>query len=57
MDERFQLCVDLGVGAGLRSGEVFGLSEDDIDFGGRADPGPAAGEEGRGEAGVRAAQG
>jgi integrase len=34
MDERFQLCVDLGVGAGLRSGEVFGLSEDDIDFGG-----------------------
>lgn len=36
MDERFQLCVDLGVGAGLRSGEVFGLSEDDIDFeGGR----------------------
>ena len=36
MDERFQLCVDLGVGAGLRSGEVFGLSVDDIDFeGGR----------------------
>jgi integrase len=32
MDERFQLCVDLGVGAGLRSGEVFGLSVDDIDF-------------------------
>lgn len=34
MDERFQLCVDLGVGAGLRSGEVFGLSVDDIDFAG-----------------------
>jgi integrase len=34
MDERFQLCVDLGVGAGLRSGEVFGLSVDDIDFDG-----------------------
>lgn len=32
MDERFRLCVDLGVGAGLRSGEVFGLSVDDIDF-------------------------
>ncbi|MGW6531376.1 tyrosine-type recombinase/integrase [Streptomyces venezuelae] len=36
MDERFRLCVDLGVGAGLRSGEVFGLSEADIDYeGGR----------------------
>jgi len=35
LDPRFQLCVDLGVGAGLRSGEVFGLSEDDIDFEGR----------------------
>jgi integrase len=35
MDERFQLCVDLGVGAGLRSGEVFGLSVDDIDFTGQ----------------------
>lgn len=32
MDERFRLCVDLGVGAGLRSSEVFGLSVDDIDF-------------------------
>lgn len=35
MDERFQICVDLGVGAGLRSGEVFGLSADDIDFEGQ----------------------
>ena len=35
MDERFQLCVDLGVGAGLRSSEVFGLSVDDIDFDGQ----------------------
>jgi integrase len=36
MDERFRLCVDLGVGAGLRSSEVFGLSVEDIDFeGGR----------------------
>ncbi|MGW9397246.1 tyrosine-type recombinase/integrase [Streptomyces sp. NPDC055642] len=35
MDARFQLCVDLGVGAGLRSGEVFGLSVDDIDFAGQ----------------------
>lgn len=35
MDERFQLCVDLGVGAGLRSGEVFGLAVDDIDFDGQ----------------------
>lgn len=36
MDERFQLCVDLGVGAGLRSSEVFGLSVEDVDFeGGR----------------------
>ncbi|MYR83848.1 tyrosine-type recombinase/integrase [Streptomyces sp. SID685] len=35
MDERFRLCVDLGVGAGLRSGEVFGLSVADIDFDGR----------------------
>ncbi|WP_405964770.1 site-specific integrase [Streptomyces sp. NBC_00723] len=36
MDERFRLLVDLGVGAGLRSGEAFGLSLDDVDFeGGR----------------------
>lgn len=35
MDERFRLCVDLGVGAGLRSSEVFGLSVDDIDFEGQ----------------------
>ncbi|NUP35944.1 MAG: site-specific integrase [Streptomyces sp.] len=35
IDERFQLCVELGVGAGLRSGEVFGLSVDDIDFDGQ----------------------
>ncbi|MCM8555681.1 site-specific integrase [Streptomyces sp. STCH 565 A] len=35
MDERFQLCVDLGVGAGLRSGEVFGLAVEDIDFDGQ----------------------
>lgn len=31
LDTRFQLLVDLGVGAGLRQGEVFGLSVDDID--------------------------
>ncbi|MYU20753.1 site-specific integrase [Streptomyces sp. SID8352] len=35
MDARFQLCVDLGVGAGLRQGEVFGLSVEDIDFEGQ----------------------
>lgn len=34
MDERFRICVDIGVGAGLRSGEVFGLSVDDVDLGG-----------------------
>ncbi|MDX3027881.1 tyrosine-type recombinase/integrase [Streptomyces scabiei] len=35
IDGRFRLCVDLGVGAGLRSSEVFGLSVDDIDFAGQ----------------------
>jgi integrase len=35
IDDRFRLCVDLGVGAGLRSSEVFGLSVDDIDFDGQ----------------------
>ncbi|MFB6568281.1 tyrosine-type recombinase/integrase [Streptomyces noursei] len=28
---RFQIMVDLGVGAGLRQGEVFGLAVDDVD--------------------------
>lgn len=32
IDERVQLAVDLGVGAGLRQGEVFGLAAEDIDF-------------------------
>lgn len=31
LDERFRVAVDLGVGAGLRQGEVLGLSADDID--------------------------
>lgn len=31
MDPRFQVAVDIGVGAGLRAGEVFGLSLADID--------------------------
>lgn len=31
IDPRFRLMVDLGVGAGLRQGEMFGLSVDDID--------------------------
>ncbi|WP_461694537.1 tyrosine-type recombinase/integrase [Streptomyces sp. DT18] len=33
IDERVRLAVDLGVGAGLRQGEVFGLAWEDIDFG------------------------
>jgi integrase len=35
MDPRFQIMVDIGVGAGLRSSEVFGLSVADIDFDGQ----------------------
>ena len=31
LDDRFKVMVDLGVGAGLRQGEVLGLSIDDID--------------------------
>lgn len=31
MDPRFQIAVDIGVGAGLRAGELFGLSVEDID--------------------------
>lgn len=31
LPERFRIMVDLGVGAGLRQGEVLGLSVDDID--------------------------
>jgi integrase len=29
---RYQIAVDLGVGAGLRQGEAFGLGEEDFDF-------------------------
>lgn len=32
MPERFRIALDLGVGLGLRQGEVFGLSPDDVDF-------------------------
>lgn len=32
MEPRFQILVDLGVGAGLRQGEAIGLSTADIDF-------------------------
>ncbi|WP_409469138.1 tyrosine-type recombinase/integrase [Streptomyces sp. HC307] len=32
IDERARLAVDLGVGAGLRQGEVFGLALEDVDF-------------------------
>lgn len=32
MPERYQLTVWLGAGLGLRQGEIFGLSPDDIDF-------------------------
>lgn len=35
IDERFRIMVDIGVGAGLRSSEVFGLSVDDLDFEGQ----------------------
>lgn len=31
LDARFQIMVDLGAGAGLRQGEVFGLAVEDID--------------------------
>ncbi|MEV0274115.1 site-specific integrase [Hamadaea sp. NPDC050747] len=31
--ERYRLAVDLGVGCGMRQGEIFGLSVDDLDFG------------------------
>lgn len=31
IDPRYRIAVDLGVGAGLRSGEVFGLALEDID--------------------------
>lgn len=31
IDPRFQVAVDIGVGAGLRMGEVFGLAVEDID--------------------------
>ncbi|MFJ5090022.1 tyrosine-type recombinase/integrase [Streptomyces sp. NPDC088674] len=31
MDSRFRVTVDLGVGAGLRQSEVFGLADEDID--------------------------
>ncbi|MGX8259688.1 tyrosine-type recombinase/integrase [Streptomyces sp. P9-2] len=32
LPERYQLALDLGLGLGLRQGEVFGLGEEDIDF-------------------------
>lgn len=32
IDARVQLAVDLGVGAGMRQGEVFGLAVEDVDF-------------------------
>jgi integrase len=32
IDERVRLAVDLGVGAGLRQGEVFGLAAEDVDM-------------------------
>lgn len=31
LDPRFRIAVDIGVGAGLRAGEVFGLAVEDID--------------------------
>ncbi|WP_027344834.1 tyrosine-type recombinase/integrase [Hamadaea tsunoensis] len=31
--ERYRLCVDLGVGCGLRQGEIFGLAVDDLEVG------------------------
>lgn len=35
IDERVRLAIDIGVGAGLRQGEVFGLALEDIDFEGQ----------------------
>ncbi|WP_416477106.1 tyrosine-type recombinase/integrase [Streptomyces sp. LKA04] len=35
IDERVRLAIDLGVGAGLRQGEVFGLALEDVDFDGQ----------------------
>ncbi|WP_199553241.1 tyrosine-type recombinase/integrase, partial [Streptomyces sp. N35] len=32
VQDRYQLAVDLGLGLGLRQGEVFGLAEEDFDF-------------------------
>ncbi|GAA3819310.1 tyrosine-type recombinase/integrase [Streptomyces chiangmaiensis] len=32
LQDRYRIAVDLGVGLGLRQGEAFGLSEDDLDF-------------------------
>ncbi|MFP8959300.1 tyrosine-type recombinase/integrase [Streptomyces nanhaiensis] len=32
LQERYRFAVDLGLGAGLRQGEAFGLGEEDIDF-------------------------
>lgn len=32
IDPRVQLAVDIGVGAGLRQGEVFGLAAEDVDY-------------------------
>lgn len=31
LSERYRICVDLGVAAGLRQGEAFGFSPDDVD--------------------------
>jgi integrase len=36
MGERYRLTVDLGAGCGLRQGEVFGLSVDQVNFADRA---------------------
>lgn len=35
LPERYQVMVDVGVGAGLRQGEVFGLAVDDVDIDGQ----------------------
>lgn len=32
LPDRYRLALDLGVGLGLRQGEIFGLSPDDVDF-------------------------
>jgi integrase len=32
LPERYRICATLGAGLGLRQGEVFGLSPDDVDF-------------------------